>query len=73
MPEAGPPAAFTSIRIELPAESVAPLLAVLGYRPLDRIRIGDRALYARGDSLPVMVEGTPGTEQLGLLVPQIRF
>lgn len=73
--KAATPHAFTSLRIELPAESVAPLLAGLGYHPLDRIRIADRALYARADwtSLPVMVERAPGTERLGLLFPQIRF
>ena len=79
---------FTWLRIELCGSEMAaacerldPLLAELGYRRLERIRLEDAegtlALYWRTDaaSLPLMVERrrAGSEEKLGLLFPQIRF
>lgn len=79
---------FTWLRIELCGSGIAaagerldPLLAELGYRRLERIRLEDAegtlALYWRADaaSLPLMVERrrSGAEERLGLLFPQIRF
>ena len=79
---------FSWLRIELCGSAVAaagdrldPLLAGLGYRRLERIRLEDAegtlALYWRAvaASLPLMVERrrAGSEERLGLLFPQIRF